>query len=235
MKTCSKCGVEKDDAKFRRHRRGCRACEMEYQRQHPNPKNAENCRVRYAGLSEDELKAKRVTDKKWRIDNRDDVLVRERAALKENPEPSRKSKREWKQRNYKQTRDSENKRRREKYAKDNEYKILTTLRNRLGDALKIVGRSKKAARTLELLGCPVWHLMAHFEFLFKPGMTWENHGPVWHIDHIKPCAKFDLSDPEQQKSCFHWTNLQPLFAEENLRKSDHYVQPPEQRPAMDLR
>jgi hypothetical protein len=58
---------------------------------------------------------------------------------------------------------------------------------------------------------------------FRPGMTWENYGPVWHIDHIRPCASFDSTDPEQQKICFHWMNLQPLFAAENCAKKDKYV------------
>ncbi len=50
-------------------------------------------------------------------------------------------------------------------------------------------------------------------------MTWENYGPVWHVDHIRPCAKFDLTDHDQQRACFHWTNLQPLFAKDNLQKN----------------
>ena len=50
-------------------------------------------------------------------------------------------------------------------------------------------------------------------------MTWQNYGDGWHIDHIHPCAAFDLTDPEQQKACFHWSNLQPLWAIDNFRKS----------------
>jgi hypothetical protein len=54
-------------------------------------------------------------------------------------------------------------------------------------------------------------------------MTWENHGRYgWHIDHIRPCASFDLADPEQQRKCFHYTNLQPLWASENMRKGDKW-------------
>lgn len=52
-------------------------------------------------------------------------------------------------------------------------------------------------------------------------MSWENYGE-WHIDHIKPCSSFDLSDPKQQKECFNYTNLQPLWAIDNLKKSYKY-------------
>jgi hypothetical protein len=57
--------------------------------------------------------------------------------------------------------------------------------------------------------------------MFKPGMTWENYGAVWHIDHIIPCSFFNMSYPEHQIACFNWQNLQPMFGEENLHKSDN--------------
>ena len=55
-------------------------------------------------------------------------------------------------------------------------------------------------------------------------MTWENHGQYgWHVDHIKPCALFDLTKIEEQKKCFHYTNLQPLWWRDNIKKSHHYT------------
>lgn len=84
------------------------------------------------------------------------------------------------------------------------------------------GVGAKSARTIELLGCPVWRLKFYLAVLFDPGMTWENHGE-WHIDHIRPCKSFDLSDPSQQRECFHYSNLQPLWAPDNLIKGDKYV------------
>lgn len=85
----------------------------------------------------------------------------------------------------------------------------------------------KTSRTLELLGCSIEEFKAHLEAQFESGMTWQNHGayrvggpPKWHIDHIVPCAAFNLTDPENQRKCFHWTNCRPLWADQNHRKCD---------------
>lgn len=98
------------------------------------------------------------------------------------------------------------------------FKLKDCLRGKLTKALK---RSKtdKCIKTLDLLGCSIDNLKIHLESKFKEGMSWENHGTHgWHIDHIKPCASFDLTDPEQQKICFHYTNMQPLWWWDNLSK-----------------
>ena len=82
-------------------------------------------------------------------------------------------------------------------------------------------KAYKASNARNLIGCSYTDLRKHLENLFSPGMTWENNGRHgWHIDHIRPCASFDLTDPEQQKQCFHYTNLQPLWAKDNPAKSD---------------
>jgi hypothetical protein len=101
------------------------------------------------------------------------------------------------------------------------FKLLKTLRNRLGSALRSQ-KAIKSNKTMDLVGCSIPYLRGYLEAKFKEGMTWENHGE-WHIDHIKPCASFNLLDENGQKKCFHYKNLQPLWANENLSKSDKII------------
>jgi len=95
------------------------------------------------------------------------------------------------------------------------YKIKDNLRHRIYMALKGTVKSK---RTIDLLGTSIDNLWIHLEKTFKPGMTKNNYGKIWHVDHKIPCALFDLTKPEEQAKCFHYTNLQALFAKENLSK-----------------
>ena len=104
---------------------------------------------------------------------------------------------------------------------DAQFKLLKTLRSRLGTAIKSQNAYKNN-KTNHLLGCSISFLKNFLESKFKEGMNWENHGE-WHIDHIKPCASFNLLDEEEQKKCFHYTNLQPLWAYENLSKGSKYI------------
>jgi hypothetical protein len=106
-----------------------------------------------------------------------------------------------------------------KEARTNKY-FAWLLRSRLSAALK--GKAK-AKPTLELLGCDIGLLKLHLQNQFRDGMAWNNHGSHWHIDHIKPCASFDLSNPKEQSKCFHYSNLQPLLVSENLRKSSKMI------------
>ena len=94
------------------------------------------------------------------------------------------------------------------------YRVVEALRKRVREAVK--GHCK-SARTLQLLGCSIERLREHISKQFKPGMSWENYGK-WHIDHIRPCASFNLAGQVQQRQCFHYTNLQPLWALENILK-----------------
>jgi len=97
------------------------------------------------------------------------------------------------------------------------HRLSCYLRTRIYQALKGKGKS---ANTIQLVGCSVERLKFHLESMFQQGMNWDNYGK-WHIDHIEPCANFDLSIPEEQTACFHYTNLQPLWAKDNLRKNKY--------------
>lgn len=105
----------------------------------------------------------------------------------------------------------------EKYKNNINYRITCLLRFRLRNALGT--KITKSKKTLELLGCTVQELRVHLESQFTTGMTWENQGK-WHIDHKIPCSSFDLTKESEQLKCFHFSNLQPLWAIDNLQKGD---------------
>jgi len=100
----------------------------------------------------------------------------------------------------------------EKYRTDIYYRHRVSLRNRFRKSF-----IRKSSSTTKLVGCTKEKFWEHLEKQFKIGMTKENYGK-WHIDHIKPCASFDLTCPKQQLKCFNYKNLQPLWASENLSK-----------------
>ena len=138
--------------------------------------------------------------KKYQIENKDRISeVKIKYNLK-NKIKIRKDKRKWKLRNW----------------KENEgFRLRENLRHRIYMALKGTVKSKK---TMDLIGISINDLWSYLEKSFKLGMTKNNYGKIWHIDHKIPCAAFDLTKPEEQVKCFNFTNLQALFVKENLSK-----------------
>lgn len=96
------------------------------------------------------------------------------------------------------------------------FKLLTHMRSRLSQALR---GNWKTGKTVELLGCSIGQLQNYLTSKFQFGMTWENYGE-WHVDHIKPCSSFDFTKKADQQKCFHYTNLQPLWKLDNIKKGD---------------
>ena len=175
-------------------------------------------------------KEKREYTKRWREKFGEDYR-------KANLDKIRSYDREWKRQSYLKDPELARKKRRERYRRERknpEYverrraymrdylkkwrtgnnKIAACLRTRINMALK---HGKKCASTLELTGISLVGLKKHIEGQFKEGMTWENYGK-WHVDHKFPLAKSDLSNLEGQKKAFHFSNLQPLWAKENVSK-----------------
>lgn len=109
---------------------------------------------------------------------------------------------------------------REKYYKNNQFRLAHNLRRRLQKALKNKSTSGSAVRDL---GCSVAELETHLQNHFQPGMTWQNYGR-WHIDHKLPLFSFDLTDREQLLKAVHYTNLQPMWARENLEKGKKIIE-----------
>jgi hypothetical protein len=170
-----------------------------------NPDKMEEYRKKYRASNPEKIVAKnrRNSDrlKRLRDANPEEFNRRARAWRLENLDLRRKVEREY-----------ANKRRHE----DLNFRLKNNLRSRV---VRSLHNNCKSAHTAELTGCSIEELRGHLEKGFKAGMNWDNYGK-WHIDHILPCASFDLTKAEEQARCFHFSNLQPLWARENMAKGD---------------
>lgn len=103
-----------------------------------------------------------------------------------------------------------------------EYRIINNLR--VGIYCAISGK-KKYKKTLEYLGCSISEFKDRLSGMFADGMSWENYGKIWHLDHIVPVSSFDFNDEHSQRICFHYSNMQPMFAVDNMKKSNKILSP----------
>ena len=169
-------------------------------------RNKEKKALYYLKNREHKLKISR----KFYLENREDVLLKKKI-LCATPE-YKQYKKEYNIKNLEKSRNRE----RFRYNTDINFKLTKLCRTRVGRAIK--GFDKRAS-TMELIGCTVNELRQHLESLFEPWMTWENQGlGGWDIDHIKACYHFNMEDPQQQRECFNWRNLQPLGHIANIKK-----------------
>ncbi len=152
---------------------------------------------------------------KYRKNNEKTFKTRCKACEKEDYKERRKNTKIY---DYQQTRRNNEKKLLHNQTNQN-AKLSGNLRTRLGQVLK--GNPKKDT-TMNLVGCDIDFLWKHLESKFTKGMTRENYGE-WHVDHIVPCAHFNLQREEEQRRCFHWRNLQPLWGHDNAEKSNKYT------------
>lgn len=163
-----------------------------------------------------DLKLKRAKwNKDWNLRNKDNRLKWHREWRIKNIEKVKKNKLKWYKNNPEKVRKM----------RINELntvgaRISAYMRTRVRLAV-ISQKTWKRGKTIELLGCSIEQLKKHLSLNFKEGMSWDNYGH-WHIDHIRPLSSFDLSIEEEQKKAFHYSNLQPLWASENLKKGKKY-------------
>lgn len=175
---------------------------------------------------------RREYQRRYREENRERLLAQKRVYYQKNRkrilariDSKRSEKLAYDRRYHRRNRDRDRERRRAYqlvYRGLAENKLAHNLRNRVSRFIR-----KKAGRasTEELLGCSFPEFKRFLERQFRSGMAWSNYGDHWHVDHIVPVAAFDLSDPDQLRRCFHFSNLRPLRARENLRKSKRITYP----------
>ena len=165
--------------------------------------SCKSCRKEYRNTSASKDYQKHYR-KKYREDNADRMNNQSKA---------------WKKGNMQRVRETQNKYYKGRVKVDPAYKFAHDIRKHTRRIIKGLDNS---ARSVELLGCSYEDAMAHIEKQFTEGMSWENHGD-WHIDHIKPLASFDLSEDCERRKAAHYSNLQPLWAINNLLKGDRIL------------
>lgn len=101
-----------------------------------------------------------------------------------------------------------------------QYRIKHNLTSQLGLALKKQNASKKS-RIIKLLACSIEEFKLYIEGKFKEGMSWSNYGK-WQLDHIRPTSSFNLNELKDQQECFHYSNFQPLWCIDNVKKGSYY-------------
>jgi hypothetical protein len=156
--------------------------------------------------------------KKYRLKNKEKQKQYEKKWRLNNKEKANQKCKEWRLKNKEYSKKYLSKYEKKRRKIDPNFKLIKNMRTRIWFALK---RKYKSKSTIKLLGCSIEECWQHLESKFQPEMTRENHG-LWHVDHIIPCASFDLKCPVQQLACFHYTNLQPLWAIDNIKKGAKY-------------
>jgi hypothetical protein len=161
--------------------------------------------------------------KQYYKNNKQKINIYNKKLRSENFEKYQKKDKEYYQLNYETKIKNKKREYMRKRRQNSLFKTIDYLKRRMLLALN-KSNSIKSKKHIDLIGCSPEFLKNYLESKFKNGMTWQNHKRRgWHIDHIKPCSSFDLSKEEEQLACFHYTNLQPLWWHENLKKSNKII------------
>lgn len=221
MKTCSSCNTEKQTSDF--HRSSKSKDELQSQcKECRNVKSREYVRNNKERYKENKIR--------WLSQNKDKENRTKRLRRLRNKGTEKEEKRkiytkqELREMYLKRLEDpvwiEKNRKRKAEFERNKRKDVLRRLESHIRSRTAIAIKGKaKLGKYQEYIGCSTEELKIHLEKQFKEGMTWDNWGrDGWHIDHILPVSSFDLSDKDQFYEAFHYTNLQPLWGKDNLRK-----------------
>lgn len=233
MKTCSKCKIEKPLNQFSKdntskdgYQYNCKACRNKYYK-----KNKDRIILQIKNYRESNTDSFKAKTKKYYDDNKDKILARQREYYHSNKEKINVQKKKWykankckissQKKHYGEINRKKLTAYQTKYIKqrlqtDYLFKLKAYIRTRTYVAFKNKGYSKHT-KTQKMLGVDWEIAKKHIERQFKKGMSWDNHGE-WHIDHIIPLASANTE--QRLKELCHYSNLQPLWATDNISKSD---------------
>lgn len=217
-KVCSACKINKEGIEFSKSKKGlhklgawCKSCRLDYNRKNKDHINT----LRRSRRKDSAYKIKALEYSRiWSIKNPEKLKAKRNRCKLQNRIRSLKYYHENKQKII-PIKVQKNKIHRNSSPIHN---LKSRLRSRLKGVLK--GKYKKSSRTMEILGCSIEYFKAHLESLFQPGMTWENRR-LWHIDHIIPLSS-GKNEMDLYRLC-HYTNLQPLWATDNLKKGSKVI------------
>jgi len=236
-KICSKCSQEKDISLFNKGKNQCKCCMAVYRKEYYN-NNREECLSRGRKFKSDNKQKLKEYQQNYYLEHSQERLDYNKKWNENNPESIKRTRRKEKEKfqENKNLRDEKNlkasqwrlqnpqrvKEYRKKDAAKVDRKIRVNIANQIRRGIKKFNAAKLES-TLTFLGISISEFLRYLESKFLPCMTWENYGKgddKWNIDHILPCAAFNLSILEEQKICFHYTNLQPLWQVDNKDKND---------------
>ena len=153
--------------------------------------------------------------KEYYVANKDKIAKYYKKHYDENKDTYLKNNQTWRSENREDIRKKEN----DRLNSNPTLRLKKNCRRRIWSILK--NKGGKNLHTIEYLDCDIEFLKKWLKYNFKDGMTFDNYGSYWHVDHVIPCARFDLKDPNQIAHCFHWINLQPMIGSINMSKHDN--------------
>jgi hypothetical protein len=209
MKCCKKCNQTLPLNQFHKASKStyssyCKQCKSIKNKKEYNP----GCKKQY-------YKNNKEIKKQYYLNTKEQHIKRANNWTKNN---YLKAQQTWKKYD-KNNREKKNKYIQNRFKNNPEFRIIHIMRSRVLQVLK----NKKQNKSINFLGCSSNEFKLHLEKQFLPEMNWENHGEIWELDHIKPCASFNLINEEEQEQCFHFFNYQPLFKTTEIAEKFGYI------------